>query len=167
MTSQLECSIFRVWNVWGGTLQFLGMSTDKMFTRCKFSMKRQKTDDQKASVYHVATASVRFRIWYNHWKYFKNILKYFSTLWNTIRWPFYKPGKIFRCFKQVINTYLVAASIRTAEKTQFHFVINMRKILSQNNFVMNFVILCTEIVLASEWVGRGLLCKPCWKCQKV
>ena len=128
------------WNVWGGTLQFLGMSTDKMFTRCKFSMKRQKTDDQKASVYHVATASVRFRIWYNYRKYFKNILKYFSTLWNTIRWPFYKPGEIFRCFKQVINTYLVAASIRTGEKTQFHFVINMRKILSQNFFVINFVI---------------------------
>ena len=41
------------------------------------SMKRQMTDDQKASVYHVATAGVRFRIQSQRifQKYFKTFLE--------------------------------------------------------------------------------------------
>ena len=65
-----------LWNVSGNTLHFF---SDKMFTRCEFQKwKRQMTDHQKASVYHVATTGVRFRI-------LKNISKYFEVFLQSLK----------------------------------------------------------------------------------
>ena len=72
------------------------------------------------------------------WRIFQNILKFFSKVWNTIRWPFCKTGKIFRCFQLILlpfeNTHYVIVPIRTVvQKTQFHFVVNMHT----NHFLQN------------------------------
>ena len=89
------------------------------------------TDDQKASVYHVATAGVRFRIQSQRifQKYFKIFLEsglkhHKMTIYLQDRWDLWMFQTNFVAV-QVINTYQVAVPIRTVQTTQFHFVINM------------------------------------------
>ena len=72
-----------LWNVSGGRLQFWECLQIKCSHGASFNKKTKMTDDQKASVYHVATAGVRFSIWYNRREYFKNIFKYFCTEFET------------------------------------------------------------------------------------
>ena len=84
------------------------------------------TDHQKASVYHVATTGVRFRILKNISKYFEVFLQSLKHHKMTIL------GKVFRCFQLILlpfkNTHYVIVPIRTVvQKTQFHFVVNMHK----------------------------------------
>jgi len=90
------------------------------------------TDHQKASVYHVATTGVRFRILKNISKYFEVFLQSLKHHKMTIL------GKVFRCFQLILlpfkNTHYVIVPIRTVvQKTQFHFVVNMHK----NHFLQN------------------------------
>ena len=144
--------------------------SDKMFTRCEFQKwKRQMTDHQKASVYHVATTGVRFRILKNISKYFEVFLQSLKHHKMTIL------GKVFRCFQLILlpfkNTHYVIVPIRTVvQKTQFHFVVNMHKnhfYKTKQNFVTIFCLIYKEIIWTWWWVGWGLLCKSRWKCQKV
>ena len=80
------------WNVCKeGGVHIYGMFTNIMFTQCKVQWKRQMTDHQKASVYHVATACIRKSFCYvresEHQKYSFQIFgnNICSSMTNTYR----------------------------------------------------------------------------------
>jgi len=64
-----------LWNVSGGRLQFLGMSTDKMFTQCKFQYKDKWQTIRKHQ--YIMWQRPVWDLEFNRREYFKNILKYF------------------------------------------------------------------------------------------
>ena len=168
MTSQLECSIFRL------TLEcFIAFF---LLIKCSHGASFKNEKDKWQTIRKHQYIMWQRQVWdLEFWRIFQNILKYFSKFWNTIRWPFCKTGKIFRCFQLILlpfkNTHYVIVPIRTVvQKTQFHFVVNMHKnhfYKTKQNFVTIFCLIYKEIIWTWWWVGWGLLCKSRWKCQKV
>ena len=93
-----------------------------MFTQCKVQWKRQMTDHQKASVYHVATACIRKSFCYVRES--PKIL--FPNIWKQ--------------YLQLNDKYI--PQYCQPERSEGWFVIIF---VSQNNVML--VVLCTEIIL--------------------
>ena len=115
-----------LWNVSGNTLHFF-------LIKCSHGASFKNEKDKWQTIRKHQYIMWQRQVWdLEFWRIFQNILKFFSKVWNTIRWPFCKTGKIFRCFQLILlpfkNTHYVIVPIRTVvQKTQFHFVVNMHK----------------------------------------
>ena len=146
--------------------------SDKMFTRCEFQKwKRQMTDHQKASVYHVATTGVRFRILKNISKYFEVFLQSLkhhkmTILQNRQDLQMF-PINIVAVWKYTL-CYRPNPDRRPKDSIPFCRKYAQKSFLqNQTKFLTIFCLIYKEIIWTWWWVGWGLLCKSRWKCQKV